>query len=77
MANTKGTAERVAENVEKHHNPQKPGVFAGRGSDLVTVAVRLQPGLRTRLRKHFEAQGLKMGQGLRMALHQWAATNRI
>jgi hypothetical protein len=77
MANTKGTAARIAENVEKFHNPQKPGTFKDLHSDLITVAVRIDPALRARLQRHFEERGLKLGQGLRLALSEWASTNRI
>jgi len=77
MANRKRTEERIAENVERFHNPQKPGAFADRRSDLVTVAVRLDPGLRDRLQRHFEERGLKLGQGLRMVLSEWAREKQI
>jgi hypothetical protein len=77
MANRKGAAERVAENVEKFHNPQEPGIFKDLRSDLVTVAVRIDPAFRARLEVHFRERGLKLGQGLRLALNEWASKEGI
>ena len=78
MANKKGTAARVAANVQQFHNPAPVGTFEKhKPTDMVTVGVRISPVDRKRLQGYFEARGLRLGQGLRMILKDWLETNRV